>query len=106
MMADELNLMEEQTSPIKKGAVTFVSFAIIGFIPLIPYFLSFFSETVKANVYALSVVMTFITFFFIGSGKTFITGKNWFKSGLETLFVGGIAAIIAFGIGYLLRGLA
>jgi len=106
MMADELQLVEEKTSPIKKGAVTFVSFAIIGFIPLIPYFLSFVSETIKASVYPLSVVMTFITFFFIGSGKVFITGKNWLKSGLETLFVGGIAAVIAFGIGFLLRGLA
>ena len=106
MMADELNLMEEKTSPIKKGAVTFVSFAIIGFVPLIPYFLSFFSETIKASVFPLSVIMTFITFFFIGSGKVFITGKNWLKSGLETLLVGGAAAIIAYGIGFILRGLA
>jgi len=106
MMADELNLMEDKTSPVKKGAVTFVSFAIVGFIPLSPYFLSFFSEIIKANVYLLSVIMTFIAFFFIGSAKVYVTKKNWLKSGLETLFVGGAAAIIAYGIGYFLRGFA
>ena len=106
MMKNELNLIEEKTSPIKKGAVTFVSFAIIGFIPLVPYFLSFFSETIKASVFQLSVIMTFIAFFFIGSAKVYVTGKNWLKSGLETLFMGGAAAIIAYGIGFLLRGLA
>ena len=106
MMADELNLIEDKTSPIKKGAVTFVSFAIVGVIPLIPYFLSFFSEVVKQNVYPLSIIMTFIAFFFIGSAKVYITGKNWLKSGLQTLLIGGVAAIIAYGIGFLLRGLA
>jgi len=106
MMKNELNLIEDNTSPVKKGAVTFVSFASVGFIPLIPYFLSFFSETIKANVYSLSVLMTFIAFFFIGSAKVYVTKKNWLKSGLETLLVGGAAAIIAYAIGFFLRGLA
>lgn len=106
MMADELNLIEDKTSPVKKGAVTFVSFAIVGSIPLIPYFLSFFFEAVKEIVYPFSVIMTFIAFFFIGSVKVYVTEKNWFRSGLETLLVGGVAAIIAYSIGYLLRGLA
>lgn len=106
MMKNELNLIEDKTSPVKKGAVTFVSFATIGFIPLIPYFLSFFFEAIKQIVYPLSVVMTFMAFFFIGSAKVYVTKKNWLKSGLETLLVGGAAAIIAYAIGFLLRGLA
>jgi len=105
MMADELKLLEDRTSPVKKGAVTFVSFVSIGTIPLVPYFLSFFSDVVRQNVYLLSVVMTFTAFFLIGSAKVYVTRKNWFKSGLETLLVGGAAAIIAYFIGYLLRGL-
>ena len=105
MMIDELNIIEEKTSPIKKGIVTFVSFAIVGSIPLIPYIISFFSESVKAIAFPLSVILTFIAFFFIGSAKIYITGKNWLKSGLETLLIGSAAAIIAYGIGFLLRGL-
>ena len=106
MMADELSLVEEKTSPVKKGAVTYMSFVLVGIIPLIPYLLSFFSETIKASVYTLSIIMTFIAFFFIGSAKVYVTGKNFFKSGLETLLIGGVAAIIAYGIGYFLSGLA
>jgi len=105
MMIDELNLIEDDTSPTKRGLVTFVSFALVGAIPLLPYFISFFSQTVKEIVFPLSITLTFIAFFLIGSAKIYITGKNWFKSGLETLFLGAAAAIIAYGIGYLLRGL-
>jgi|TARA_B100002003_G_C14051497_1_gene506377 VIT1/CCC1 family predicted Fe2+/Mn2+ transporter len=106
MMVDELHIIEEKASPVKKGTVTFVSFALVGLIPLIPYLISLFSEAVKRIVFPLSIILTFIAFFFIGSTKTYVTGKNWFKSGLETLLIGGAAAIIAYAIGYLLRGLA
>lgn len=106
MMADELGLMEEQASPVMKGFVTLISFIIVGAIPLLSYFFAFFSEAISENVYMISVVLTFITFFLIGSAKIFVTGKNWFKSGMETLVVGGLAAIIAYGVGYALRGLA
>ena len=106
MMKNELNLIEQNTSPVKKGAVTFISFLLIGSIPLMPYFLSFSSEAIKQIAYPFSIVMTFIAFFFIGSAKVFVTKKNWLLSGLETLLVGGAAAIIAYAIGYFLRGLA
>jgi vacuolar iron transporter family protein len=106
MMKNELGLIENPISPVKKGAVTFVSFLLIGAIPLMPYFLSFISETIKEVVYPLSVFMTFIAFFLIGSAKVYVTKKNWLLSGLETLLIGGAAAIIAYGIGFLLRGLA
>jgi VIT1/CCC1 family predicted Fe2+/Mn2+ transporter len=106
MMVDELNIIEEKTSPIKKGIVTFVSFGLVGFVPLIPYFIAFFSETVKAIVFPLAIVLTLIAFFFVGAAKIYVTGKNWLKSGLETLLMGSAAAIIAYAIGFLLRGLA
>jgi len=106
MMAEELNIIEENISPKKRGLVTFVAFALVGSIPLMPYFISFFSEVAKGIAFQLSIILTFIAFFLVGSAKIYVTGKNWFKSGLETLLVGGAAAIIAYAIGYLLRGMA
>ena len=41
MMKDELNLMEETKSPFKIGVATFVSFLIVGFIPLLVYLWTF-----------------------------------------------------------------
>jgi VIT1/CCC1 family predicted Fe2+/Mn2+ transporter len=106
MMIEELNIIEEKTSPVKRGLVTFAAFGLVGVVPLIPYLISFFSEAVKQIVFPLSVILTFIAFFFVGSAKIYVTGKNWFKSGLETLLIGSAAAIIAYGIGFFLRGLA
>lgn len=106
MMAEELNIIEENISPKKRGLVTFVSFVLVGSIPLMPYFASFFSEAAKGTAFQLSIILTFIAFFLVGSAKIYVTGKNWLKSGLETLLVGGAAAIIAYAIGYLLRGMA
>ncbi len=106
MMTEELGIIEERNSPVRKGVVTFVSFASVGFIPLLPYVAAFFSEAVKANAYFLSFAFTFITFFLVGSAKIYVTGKNWLFSGLETLLIGGLAAAIAYGVGFLLRGLA
>jgi len=106
MMADELGLMEERLSSLKKGVVTFVSFVLVGSIPLISYFLSYFWQAVSSVAYQVSISLTLLTFFLIGSAKIYVTRKNWFTSGLETLLIGGLAAAIAYMVGYGLRGLA
>lgn len=107
MMAEELGLSEDPKSPAMKGVVTFISFVAVGSVPLIPYALGlFFDGSVKPIEYPLSFGMTFITFFIIGSAKTYVTGKHWFKSGMETLLVGALAAGAAYAVGFFLRGLA
>ncbi len=106
MMAEELGLNEDPKSPAMKGFVTFLSFIVIGIIPLLPYFLGQLSSDAKAIEYPLSIGMTFATFFLIGSAKTYVTGKHWFKSGMETLLVGALAAGAAFAVGFFLKGMA
>lgn len=105
MMREELGIMEERNSPIRKGAATFVSFVSVGFVPLVPYVFSSLSARVAANAYIISVALTFTAVFLVGSAKIYVTGKNWLLSGLETLLIGGLAAGIAYGIGFLLRGI-
>ena len=106
MMTEELGLNEDPKSPVMKGWVTFLSFVSIGFIPLIPYLLGLFIDSIQEMQYPLSVGMTFVTFFLIGSAKTYVTGKSWWRSGVETLLVGALAAVAAYAVGYFLRGLA
>jgi VIT1/CCC1 family predicted Fe2+/Mn2+ transporter len=105
MMTEELGLQEDQKSPAAKGTVTFISFVTIGSIPLLSYFLGMFSESVRAVEYPLSVMFTGIAFFIIGSAKTYVTKKHWLRSGLETLLIGAVAAVVAYGVGYFLSGL-
>jgi VIT1/CCC1 family predicted Fe2+/Mn2+ transporter len=47
-----------------------------------------------------------LALFALGAAKVLITQRSWFRSGLEMLVVGGIAAGVAYLVGYLLAGLA
>lgn len=106
MMKDEFGIVEDESSPIKNAAVTFISFSLIGFIPLLAYMLAYFSEFFKTNTFISSIIFTLIALFIVGSVKGRIIEKSWFSSGLETLIIGGVAAFIAYYVGYLLRDLA
>ncbi|HVE91515.1 MAG TPA: hypothetical protein VNE62_04310 [Actinomycetota bacterium] len=41
----------------------------------------------------------------MGAAKVLVTRQNVFKSGAEMLLIGGLAAVVAYGVGSLLRGL-
>jgi vacuolar iron transporter family protein len=106
MMKDEFGIFEDHTSPIRSAFVTFASFNLIGFIPLLAYVLSYFFTTLSEGAFTLSVVLTSCAFFIVGSVKATIVDKKWYLSGIETLLIGGAAALIAYAVGYALSGLA
>lgn len=106
MMKDEFGIVEDGTSPLKSALVTFGSFNLIGFIPLFAYVLSHFFSSLSENVFTLSVLLTSVAFFIVGSVKASFVDKKWYFSGTETLLIGGAAALIAYLVGYALRGLA
>ncbi|MGB2691639.1 MAG: VIT1/CCC1 transporter family protein, partial [Thermodesulfobacteriota bacterium] len=69
MMKDEFGIFEDQTSPLKSAFVTFLSFNLIGFIPLLAYVLSYFSDSFRSNTFTFSIILTSIAFFIVGSVK-------------------------------------
>lgn len=103
MMKEELGLLESNKSPWKTAAMTYFGFLIIGIIPLLAYLLSFFSPIFQKNTFAIAVGMTIAALFIIGAVKRLITRKNLWLSALETIFVGGAAAVIAYYVGFFLR---
>lgn len=106
MMVEELGIIESDESPLKNAIATFLSFGIFGFVPLFAYVIVKLFPFIGLNTFLTASVLTGVTLFVLGALKVKITGKNWFKSGIEMLVVGGIAAAAAYGIGYLLAGLA
>ncbi len=106
MMVEELGIVEDNQAPIKNAAVTFLSFLVFGFIPLIAYVSSKFISGMGNLSFILAAILTGVTLFVLGALKVKVTVKNWFTSGLEMLLVGGVAAVAAFLIGKLLSGLA
>ncbi|HEX3034045.1 MAG TPA: VIT1/CCC1 transporter family protein [Thermodesulfobacteriota bacterium] len=105
MMKDEFGIFEEQKSPVHGALVTFIAFNIVGIIPLLAYVLSYFIPLLRDQAFLLSIGFTSCAFFIVGSVKGKIVEKKWYLSGLETLSVGGAAAVIAFLVGYFLKEL-
>ncbi len=92
--------------PFRTASATFISFVVIGFIPLISFVFSFVHPFIKENQFSIAIVLTAVAFAIIGYFRAWVTEENKTLSILETLLIGGAAAIIAFGVGFLLRGFA
>jgi VIT1/CCC1 family predicted Fe2+/Mn2+ transporter len=87
---------KDMHSPVHHGIVTFVSFVIAGFMPLIPFVFHL------NEAFVLSSILVFLALFTVGALRSLFTSKNFIKGGMEVLLVGGAAAIVAYAVGYLI----
>jgi len=100
IMHEELGLVEqEEARPLKGAFVTLIAFMMAGFVPLIPYI--FFSQAENTFIYA--ALFTALALFGIGASRSAFIEKSWLLAGLEMLFVGGLAAIVAYGVGFIIK---
>jgi len=102
MVTEEWGQPLETPSPVKAGMVTFIAFAVAGFVPLAPYCLPL-GLSVETK-FQISAVITALTFFVIGLAKGYVVRRSAWRAGLETLFIGGAAAVLAYFVGTLFRG--
>lgn len=96
MMAEELKLSDGSTRPLRAALATFVAFSICGFIPLVPFILGTSHFDIKFGVSGALAALTFVA---LGVGKGLVLGLSPWKAGLQTLGLGGGAAILAYGVG-------
>ena len=100
MLTEELGLQIEGPSPLRAALATFLAFFAVGFIPLMPFLLPGLTPT---QTFTTSALVTALAFFGIGMGKGFVLGRAMVRSGVETLLVGGAAALLAYVVGAWLR---
>lgn len=105
MMVHELGLLPDERTPFLAALATFISFAVAGSVPLIIYVLGGKLGVPPAWEFPSAIAFTGLALFTLGAGKHFVTQRSWIRSGFEMLLVGGVAAAVAYLIGYLLRGL-
>lgn len=106
MMKEELGLIEDSKRPRDTAVTTFVAFNAVGLIPLLPFVALFMIGTLAVSsfdAFTYSVIFTGAAFFLIGIVKGKVVQKPVLRSGLSTLLVGGIAAAVAYAVGYLLN---
>ncbi|UJH68831.1 VIT1/CCC1 transporter family protein [Allomuricauda sp. SCSIO 65647] len=104
MMKEELQMIKEERSPFWIGATTYMSFILIGLIPLFIYVVDYISP-LHQNLFVISSVLTALGFIVIGWLKTYVNQTSVLKGILETLILGGIAAVVAYFVGDFLEQL-
>ncbi len=100
MLTEEHGFSLEPRSAWRAATATLIAFIVVGAIPLLPFIVG------MEPAFVYSTICTGIAFFCVGMGKTKFVDQRWWTGGLETLAVGGLAAIIAYGVGIALRGAA
>ena len=97
MLVEEYGLSPVDPHPMRAALATFGAFLLAGLVPLLPYLVG------APTPFTLSIWATAFTFFAVGAIKAKWSLTPWWRSGLETLAIGGAAAIIAYGVGSLFR---
>lgn len=85
-------------SPLSIALWTLAAFIVVGFVPMIPY-------VFDVGSFQLSCLMTGVAFVGIGLLKWYLSRASMIASGLQTLALGTIAAVIAYSVGAWLAGI-
>jgi len=105
MMIDELGLIRDEGNPLMNGLATLIAFLIVGAVPLLIYLIGLIVPISPDIAFRIALVLSGLSLFGLGTAKVLVTHQNPFRSGLEMLLVGGLAAGVAYGVGALLQGL-
>lgn len=100
--------VEDGRPPLFTAGTTFLAFIVAGWTPLLPYILALEFERFLTGhtAFTVSLAAAALAFFFVGSSRSLVTDRSWYKAGGEMLAVGLLAAGVAYTVGSLLGGLA
>jgi VIT1/CCC1 family predicted Fe2+/Mn2+ transporter len=99
MLMEEYGLPHGVRSPWIAAFSTFTAFFVCGLAPLLPYLVGI------ENSLQFSAILTGIVFFAIGSVKSRWSTSSWWHSGVTTLLVGAVAALLAYLAGIISKWL-
>ena len=106
MVIDELGTTDlEPESSLKEAGIIFIAFVIGASFPTLPYLILANSGLEPLILFRISTGVTLGGLFLAGALKKFVTGVNWFKSGIEMVLVGSFAFGISYVIGSFIPGL-
>jgi vacuolar iron transporter family protein len=90
-------LPEEEASPLRHAAATFLAFVGAGAVPLVPYMV----PTFPLDRFIASIAFTLVAMFVVGASRALITRARWWAAGFEMLALGAVVAALAYGSGKL-----
>lgn len=104
MMKEELEMVKGDKTPYKTAGATFISFILVGSVPLLSYV--FAGDDLSINdpqLFLYSCILTGVALGIVGSLKSIVNEKNILWGILETILLGGIAAFLAYFVGDVLE---
>jgi len=99
MMREEYGLARVMRSPMTAALSTFAAFLVCGLVPLLPFAFG------MPNAFLIAIVATGCVFGLIGALKSQWSLAPAWQSAIETLLIGGVAASVAYCVGYLLKSI-
>ncbi|MBI4117558.1 MAG: VIT1/CCC1 transporter family protein [Parcubacteria group bacterium] len=101
MMKEELLLQKPDKKPVMRGLVTFISFLVVGMVPLSVYLVDFLAPIATGfqSRFSLAIILTTLAFALIGFLKSSVTHSNTWRGVIETVLLGSLAAAISYGVG-------
>jgi VIT1/CCC1 family predicted Fe2+/Mn2+ transporter len=106
MMREELGYGTDATNPLRAAASTLVAFIVVGFLPLGAFVYDLALPGDVASPFTWSAILTGLAFLAVGALKARVVDQPAWRSALETLAVGGAAAVLAYLLGAILQGVA
>jgi len=109
MMKEELGMVEDDRSPLACGTATFISFLLVGAIPLLTFVFHVLwdpmslHEPASLTLFWIASALTTVGFMGIGWLKSRVTALTPWRSMRETLVLGSLASALSFVAGFLLE---
>lgn len=96
---------KSRKSALVPAIATFVSFFIVGLVPLLPYVIGLYVEVNSGMLFSASLIATFLCFSGIGFLRGKLTDISKLRTSTETVLLGVIAASLAYACGTLLENI-
>ena len=100
MLLHELGLEVPDNNPFKDGFITFCSFMLFGFIPVLFYIIFYATSTDYYTSFGVICFVSVITMFLLGAIQSYITKQHILNGGIIITINGILASGLAFIIGY------
>lgn len=95
--------IKDEPSPVINGATTYVSFILVGLVPLLAYTVDAIFAFELDNLFLITSILTAFAFVGIGLLKSRVAKSDVKRAVAETLVLGAIAASAAYLLGNVLE---
>lgn len=92
-----------KSKKLSTALVTFMSFIVVGTIPLLGYIQYYVWNGTEKSLFVISALLAGLSFIVIGGLRARVTGSSMIKSVVETLLLGATAATAAYVVGNIIE---